>query len=76
METVEAQRPSDAILGEKTKNTGFTVYLRTLDRMDYLKTTAGIDSRSQLLRALVDFADNHQSEFAEFLEEGSQLKAG
>lgn len=76
LETIEAQRPSDAIPGEKTKNTGFAVYERTLDKMDYLKGIVGINSRSQVLRAMVDFTDNHQAEFAEFLADAAELKVG
>lgn len=76
LETIEAQRPSDAVLGEKTKNIGFAVYPKTLSLMDYLKTFAGVNTRSQLVRAAIDFAKSRESEFAEFLEEASQTKAG
>jgi hypothetical protein len=77
METIELQRPPDAIPGEKTKNTGFALYPTTLDRVDYLRAFAGMSNRSQLLRALVNFTDSHQSEFAEYLAATNpKVKAG
>lgn len=76
LETIEAQRPSDAIAGEKAKKVGFAVYDRTLTKFNDLQATAGISSRSQVFRAIIDFADQHQQEFAEFLENASELKVG
>jgi hypothetical protein len=76
IETIEAQQPPDAIPGQMTKGVGFAMYPETLEQMNQLKTITGIKSRSHLLRMIIKFADNHQSEFAEFLEEGSQLKTG
>lgn len=77
LETVEAQRPSDAVAGEVTHKTGLSFYPRTLTHLESLKVTVGINNRSQLIRAIIDFTKTHEDEFAEFLaSSSSEVKAG
>jgi hypothetical protein len=75
LKTIELMRPPDAVPGQITKTVGFAVYPVTLEQMSQLKAITGINNNSRLFRAIINFTDKHQSEFAEFLEESSQLKA-
>jgi hypothetical protein len=77
LETIEAQRPSDAIPGQVTKTVGFTLYPMTVERVEHLKAVTGINSRSQLFRQIVNFANSHESELIAYLAAtNSEVKAG
>lgn len=62
---ISTKKPSDAIQGQQTIKTGITFYPQTLDRMEDLKEVTGIDGRSQLIRAAIDFANANKEAFKE-----------
>jgi hypothetical protein len=76
LETIELQRPSDALPGETIQKVGLSLYPRSVDHLNNLQTASGIATRSQLVRAVLDFVDKNQSDFVKFLEESAELKAG
>ena len=71
--TIEAQQPSDAVPGQVTKNINFSLYPKTLEAIQELQDSAGVNTRSQLVRAAIEFAKSNDAEFQKFLAGGVKV---
>jgi hypothetical protein len=71
------KKPSDATTDEPARKVTVSLYPLAINQLEGLRTMVGMEGRSQLVRAALAFADNHQSEFVEFLAAtNSEVKAG
>lgn len=63
---------ADAPPGQAGTKSGIVFYPQTLDNLAELKDVTGIDSRSQLIRAAIEFASANKEAF----KEAAGVKAG